>query len=120
MTTRPGKGRPIIFLAAVVGLWVTARVVMWQGGEDAREGTLALLAASGKTITGPEQAGSIPVKSDFAKPVAGATLVEGLEPLPSAHEQSRYLDEPLAAGHDTLWMAASQDLSAIESASDGM
>ena len=120
MTTRPGKGRPIIFLAAVVGLWVTARVAMWQGGDDAPEVTLALLAASGKTIPIPEQAGSIPAKSEFAKPAAGATLVEGLEPLPSAHAQSRYLEEPLAAGHDTLWMAASQDLPALESASDGM
>lgn len=107
--TRPSKGRPLIFLATVALIWVAVRAIAWQ-----------MPAPPEATAQQPKQIASAPARASEVETVAAAepdggivaapaTLVEGLEPLPSASEHGRFIDSSVAAGHDMLWMSASQD-----------
>ena len=99
---KPARGRPLIFLVTVALIWVTVRAIAWQ-----MPATPTLHEAAAPA---PRQLVSVPVEAPKAETVAGPdTLVEGLEPVPGAHEHSRFIDSSVAAGHDMLWMSASQD-----------
>lgn len=99
---KPAKGRPLVFLATLGLIWVAVRAVAWQ--------LPASPAAPEAAQPAPRQLAATPVEAPKAGAGTGpATLVEGLEPVPGAHEHSRFIDSSVAAGHDMLWMSASHD-----------
>lgn len=107
--SRPARGRPLVFLASVVLIWVAARSVVWLAPEEpeAPEAPPMQLAVI--------PAGEVPLETPTKIKVVGSpkavppTLVEGLEAPPSAHEHGQFIDRSIAAGHDMLWMSASQE-----------
>ncbi|NNC52825.1 MAG: hypothetical protein HKO08_07280 [Erythrobacter sp.] len=106
----PTRGRPLVFLASVALIWVAVRAIALQMPESpaAPEAPapeqLAAAPSPEAAVDAPFAAG--PTSEELA---AAETLVEGLEPVPGAHEHSLFIDSSVAAGHDMLWMSASQD-----------
>lgn len=99
---KPDKGRPLVFLATLALIWVAVRAVAWQ--------MPAIPAAPEAAEPAPRQLAAAPVEAPKAGEVSrSAMLVEGLEPVPGAHEHSRFNESSVAAGHDMLWMSASHD-----------
>lgn len=99
---KTARGKPLVFLATLALIWVAVRAVAWQ--------MPATPAAPEAAQPAPRQLASAPAETPPAQAAPGpATLVEGLKPVPGAHEHSRFIDSSVAAGHDMLWMSASQD-----------
>ena len=99
----PTRGRPLVFLASVALIWVAVRAIALQMPESpaAPEAQapeqLAAAPSPEAAVDAPFAAG--PTSEEVA---AAETLVEGLE-------HSLFIDSSVAAGHDMLWMSASQD-----------
>lgn len=108
--SKPAKGRPLVFLATVVLIWVAARSIVWlaPAEPEAPEAPAMQLAV----VPAGEAPLETPMRTKFADSPKAVpqTLVEGLEEPPSAHEHGQFIDRSIAAGHDMLWMSASHDM----------
>ena len=124
-TVTAGKGRPLVFLVTLLAIWGGVRLVVWSIPPAPASDPLPQLAAStaptinSEARAAEEPASATPAVTNGDAP-AQATLVEGLDPVPSASEHSAYVSEAVAAGHDMLWMAASQGAMSSEEASGGI
>ena len=119
-TITAGKGRPLVFLVTLLAIWAGVRLVVWNITPVPANEPLPQLAASAAPVANSEAiADATPAARIDDAPIQ-ATLVEGLDPVPSASEHSAYVSEAVAAGHDMLWMAASQDAVSGGGASGGI
>ncbi|UOR15643.1 hypothetical protein [Qipengyuania aquimaris] len=121
-TVTASKGRPLVFLVTLLAIWAGVRLVVWNTSPAPADEPLPQLAAASAPVVAAEASSNEPaapaVRLD--EPTNQATLVEGLDPVPSASEHSAYVSEAVAAGHDMLWMAASQGAVSGEEASGGI
>lgn len=121
-TVTASKGRPLVFLVTLLAIWAGVRLVVWSTSPAPADEPLPQLAASSAPVVAAEASSNEPaapaVRLD--EPTNQATLVEGLDPVPSASEHSAYVSEAVAAGHDMLWMAASQGAVSGDGASGGI
>lgn len=113
------QGRPLVFLAILMAIWVAVRVITWQTQFE-------ILGSAGPRLV-TTSAGDRPVRpaatasgaQDEVAAVPASTLVEGLDAPPPPHSQNAFVEQPVALGHETLWMAASQRGIAAEAPSGG-
>ena len=121
-TVTAGKGRPLVFLVTLLAIWAGVRLVVWSTSPAPADEPLPQLAASSVPVVAAETSSSETATAAIQNDATPnqATLVEGLDPVPSASEHSAYVSEAVAAGHDMLWMAASQGAVSGGGASGGI
>ncbi|MBY6127915.1 hypothetical protein KUW15_04225 [Qipengyuania aquimaris] len=121
-TVTAGKGRPLVFLLTLLAIWAGVRLVVWNTSPAPAGEPVPQLAASSAQVVASQASSNEPATAAIQNDenLNQATLVEGLDPVPSASEHSAYVSEAVAAGHDMLWMAASQGAVSGEGASGGI
>lgn len=112
------RGRPIVFLVTLAAIWIAVRFITWQAPVEAELPPQNRIAGVEDTSHPAGQAPTVqPDAADNASTSAedirqsvatSATMVEGLDPVPLPQIQPAYVEEPVALGHEMLWMAASQ------------
>ena len=116
---KSAKGRPLVFLAILMAIWVAVRVITWQTQFEIQGSAGQRIAA---TPAGDRPVRPVATLSGAQGEVVAApasTLVEGLDAPPPPHSQNVFVEQPVALGHETLWMAASQRGVATEAPSGG-
>lgn len=117
--TKSAKGRPLVFLAILIAIWVAVRVITWQTQFEIQGSAGPRLAATLAGDRPVRPAATASGAQDEAAAVPESTLVEGLDAPPPPHSQNVFVEQPVALGHETLWMAASQRGFATEAPSGG-